>query len=375
MARKTYDVIVAGAGIVGLSAACELAFRGAKCLLLDRGRAGREASHAAGGILSPQSEAAPDSPLLPLALRGRDRHLRLARELREETGIDVDHKRRGVLSVAFSAKELSHLRDLTRAQRRLGLEAEMIPKGRLAGLEPLVHPGARGAALFPNDHCVDNRRLLEGLLSLARKRGVTVREGVAVRGIETRQGRLHALRTDAGRIEAPALINALGAWAARLPGDPSPPPVRPVKGHMISLVEGPTLGHVVYGGHGYIVPRTDGRLIVGSTMEEVGFDHRVTAEGVARLLSIAVAVVPLTGKASIAEMWTGLRPATPDGLPVIGPGAVEGLTVAGGLFRNGILLGPLVGEIAARLALGGKSPIDLSAFHPDRFEKTGRLRS
>lgn len=369
--RKTYDVIVAGAGIVGLSAACELAQRGIRCLVLDRGQAGREASFAAGGILSPQAEASPESPLLPLALLGRDRHLRLAEELLELTGVDVDHGRQGVLSLAFSTEDLMNLRVLTQAQRRLGLRAEMVSRRRLTGIEPSLHSGVKGAALFPDDHRVDNRRLMEALLSLARSRGVEIREGCAVRGVIERRGRVAGVRTSAGRVESKALINALGAWAGQLEGDPGAPPVRPVKGHMLSLLDGPAVRHVIYGHHGYIVPRGDGRLIVGSTMEEVGFDTRVTTQGVARVIQIATALAPSTGQATVAEMWTGLRPATPDGLPIIGSGALEGLTIGGGLFRNGILLGPLVGEMTAAIALGETPALDLTPFRPDRFKRRG----
>ncbi len=367
MASKAPDVIVAGAGIVGLSAACELAGRGARCVVFDRGPSGREASFAAGGILSPQAETRPDSPLLPLALRARDRHIRLAEELLSLTGVSVEHHRYGVLSLAFTEEEEAALRSLTLAQRALGLRAEMVSREGVSRLEPAAHPHAKGAALFPDDHRVDNRRLMEALNALAVSRGVVIREYSALRAVEIRNGRVVAVKTDTERIETAILVNALGAWAGQLEGDPAPPSVRPVKGHMMSLVGGPAMRHVVYGHHGYIVPRGDGRLIVGSTMEEAGFDTRVTAEGVASLIEIATAIAPLAKKATIAETWTGLRPATPDGLPLIGKGSVHGLVIAGGLFRNGILLGPLVGEIAAALALGQEPSLDLSAFRPDRF--------
>ncbi len=368
MAQKTIDVVVAGGGIVGLSAACALARKGVRCAVFDRGPCGREASSAAGGILSPQAETLPDSPLLPLALRARDRHIHLAEELLSLTGIVVEHHRYGVLSLAFSAEEEARLRGLTAAQKELGLRAEMVSREGIPRLEAAAHPDARAAALFPDDHRVNNRRLIKALRNLAADLGVAIREYSALRGIEIAHGRLEAVRTDSERIPTGTMINALGAWAGQLDGDPHPPAVRPVKGHMMSLQEGPFMRHVVYGHHGYIVPRGDGRLIVGSTTEEAGFDPRVTAEGVAHLIGIAAAIAPATKKASIAETWSGLRPATPDGLPVIGPGGASGLIVAGGLFRNGILLGPLVGEVAAGLALGEPSPVDLGPFDPGRFK-------
>lgn len=369
MTLKTPDVVVAGAGIVGLSAACELARRGARCVVLDRGRAGREASHAAGGILSPQGEARPGSPLLPLALLGRDRHVRLADELLELTGISVEHQKQGVLSIAFSADEATALHELTTAQRGLGLRAEVMSREEVKRLEPSVHDEVCAAALYPDDHRVNNRRLLDALRTLALARGVELREFTTVRGIETAGARVVAVDTDAGRIETRAFVNAIGAWAGQIASLPDHLPVRPVKGHMMALVDGPVVQHVLYGRHGYIVPRNDGRLIVGSTMEEVGFDARITVAGLARLMEIARAISPATSAAAIADTWTGFRPATSDGLPVIGRSQIEGVVIAGGLFRNGILLGPLVGEIAAALALGDTPTVDLKAFDPARFSE------
>ncbi len=364
---KQTDVIVAGAGIVGLSAACALAKRGVRCTVFDRGRTGREASFAAGGILSPQAETRPDSPLLSLALKARDRHLTLAEELLGLTGIAVEHHRYGVLSLAFSEAEEAQLVALTEAQRRLGLRAEMVSRSGIARIESAANIEARAAALFPDDHRVDNRRLMEALRMLALSRGVEIREYTPLRGLEIENDRLVAVRTDQTRIEARTMINALGAWAGQLEGCGRAIPVRPVKGHMMSLADGPLVRHVVYGNHGYIVPRSDGRLIVGSTMEEAGFDTRVTTEGIGHIIGIAASIAPLTRKASIAETWIGFRPATPDGLPVIGKGSAQGVIVAGGLFRNGILLGPLVGEIAATLAMGETPAYDLRAFDPARF--------
>ena len=373
MRNKTPDVVVAGAGIVGLSAASALARRGLRCLVFDRARSGREASFAAGGILSPQAETLPGSPLLTLALHARDHHATLAEELQHLTGISVEYERSGVLSLAPSPAEETKLRELTDAQRRQGLRAEMLSRDELRRLEPAAHEDCVGAALFPDDHRLNNRRLMEALRVLAVMRGVEIREYSALRGLETQGGRLVAVTTHSERIETPALVNALGAWASQLEGDDAPPPVRPVKGHMMSLIDGPLMKHVVYGHPGYIVPRNDGRLIVGSTMEEAGFDNRVTAEGIAHLLGIAAAIAPATKKATIADTWIGFRPATPDGLPVIGRTSVEGVVVAGGLFRNGILLGPLVGEIIADLVIGtaeaeaGAPTIDLTPFDPRRF--------
>jgi glycine oxidase len=164
------------------------------------------------------------------------------------------------------------------------------------------------------------------------------------------------------------VVNATGAWAGLLPGDPQPPPIEPVRGHIVAFDLTPgLLRHVVCSSRGYLVPRGDGRLLAGSTIEHAGFDKSVTAGAVQAVLAIALEIAPKLADVRIAESWAGLRPGTPDGLPVVGRGAVAGLIHAGGLYRNGILLGPLLGEAAARLALGRDPGVDLTAFDPARF--------
>jgi glycine oxidase len=343
--------------------------------VLDRGAIAREASWAAGGILAPQAETAVDSPLLPLALAARRTHQRLAEELAAQTGITVDYHRFGVLRLAFNETELLALDSLVTSQRAMGLNAEILSPEALRRIEPATSPAAVGAALFPDDHRVDNRRLVEALMLSAAGLGVEIQEYTTVLGLETHAGRVTGIKTTAGRIEAGSCVNAMGAWASQLEGDPSPLPVRPVKGHMVALTGTPSMSHVVYGGHGYVVPRRDGRLIAGSTMEESGFDTRVQARGITTVLSQAMEIVPAAAGASVSETWTGLRPATPDGLPVIGKSAaIEGLFILAGLFRNGILLGPLSGELVASMALGNGAPtptaaaLDLVPFRPGRFD-------
>jgi glycine oxidase len=170
------------------------------------------------------------------------------------------------------------------------------------------------------------------------------------------------------RFVAPVVVNATGAWAGLLPGDPKPPPIEPVRGHIVAFDLAPgLLRHVVCTHRGYLVPRGDGRLLAGSTVERAGFDKSVTAGALQSVLAIALEIAPSLADVRIAESWAGLRPGTPDGLPIVGKGAVEGLIHAAGLFRNGILLGPLIGEAVARLALGRDPGLDLSAFNPDRF--------
>jgi len=182
------------------------------------------------------------------------------------------------------------------------------------------------------------------------------------------------VRAGSETLRAPVVINASGAWAGMLAGDPQPPPVEPVRGQIVAFeMSPPLLRHVVWSDHGYLVPRGDGRVLAGSTVEKAGFDKSVTAGGVRSILEMALRLVPALADVRIADAWAGLRPGTPDGLPVIGPGAVPGLVHAAGLFRDGILLGPLVGELAAGLAQGKAPAADLSAFSPRRFAPVAAL--
>jgi glycine oxidase len=365
---KSCDVIVIGAGVVGLSAARALAAAGRKVLLVERRRVGAEASSAAAGMLAPQGEAEPDWPLLELALRARDHHLTLAPALESETGIPIELSRRGTIHVAFTAEEERRLEERGAWQRARGLSAEALSAAELREAEPNLNLELRAGLLLAGDHWLDNVRLTRALAASALARGVGLVTGRPVTQLVVEAGRVAGVRAGGERFEAPIVINAAGAWAGLLAGDPQPPPVEPIRGQMVALdMAMAPLRHVVVSGHGYLVPRLDGRLLVGSTSEKVGFEKSVTAGGLSTLLAAALRVVPILADVRIAETWAGLRPGTPDGLPVIGAGAVPGLVHAAGLYRNGILLGPLVGEIVADQVLGRPMAVDLTPFSPARF--------
>jgi glycine oxidase len=370
MPFATADVIVLGGGVVGLAAARALATEGARVLLVERGRVGEEASGAAAGMLIAQADAAADSPLLETALLARARHAALAVELEQETGIPVERSAHGVLEVAFSESEESILRGRAAWQRARGLNVETRSSGDLREAEPNLNPEVRSGLFFADDRSVDNVRLVRALAASALARGATLLCGQPVTSLVLEQGRVAGVRAGRERFFAPVVMNAIGAWAGQLPGDPQPPPIEPVRGHIVAFDLMPSLlRHVVCSPRGYLVPRADGRLLAGSTVEHAGFDKSVTAGALQAVLTIALEIAPRLAGVRIAETWAGLRPGTPDGLPVVGKGGVEGLVHAAGLFRNGILLGPLVGEAAARLALGQDPGIDLSAFDPSRFTR------
>jgi glycine oxidase len=362
------DVIVLGGGVVGLSAARAMAAEGARVLVVERGRVGEEASGAAAGMLIAQADTARGSPLLETALLARARHAALAPELEQETGISVERSARGVLEVAFTESEEAILEDRAAWQRARGLSVDTLTGGDLREAEPNLNPKVRSGLFFADDRRLDNVRLVRALAASAVARGASLLCGRPVTRLALEGGRVAGVWAEHELLTAPVVVNAAGAWAALLAGDPQPPPVEPMRGHIVAFDLTPALlRHVVCSHRGYLVPRGDGRLLAGSTVERAGFDKSVTAGALRAVLAIALEIAPALADVRIAESWAGLRPGTPDGLPIVGKGAVEGLIHAAGLFRNGILLGPLIGEAVAQLALGKESGIDLSAFDPARF--------
>jgi glycine oxidase len=328
----TPDAIVVGGGVVGLSAARELAGQGARVTVVERRRVGEEASAAAAGMLAPQVHADADTALLDLSLRARDRHLALAGELQAETGISVELSSLGALDVAFTDDDERALSARIAWQRGHGLPVEELTAEEIRQAEPNLNPAVRKGALI------------------------------------VERGRVAGVRTGAEVLRAPVVVNAAGAWAGRLEGDPDPPPVEPVRGQIATFVVAPALvRHVVWSARGYLVPRADGRLLAGTTLENAGFDKSVTAGGLRAVLDIALEIAPRLVDVPIVDTWAGLRPGTPDGWPILGAGGLDGLFHAAGLFRNGILLGPLAGESVARLALGRPPGIDLAPFAVTRF--------
>lgn len=362
------DVIVLGAGIVGLCAARALAADGARVLVIERGRVGEEASAAAAGMLLAQADTDATFPLLEVALRARARHAALASELEQETGIAVERSSHGVLEVAFTEADDAVLRGRASWQRERGLSVEALSGDEIRDAEPNVNPTVRSGLFFADDRSVDNVRLVRALAASAVTRRAVMLCGRPASRLLVEEGRVAGVEVGAERFAARVVVNAAGAWAGLLPGDPQPPPVEPVRGHIVAFDMAPgLLRRVVCSHRGYLVPRGGGRLLAGSTVERAGFDKSVTAGALAAVLAIALEIAPRLAEVRIAESWAGLRPGTPDGLPLIGFGGVPGLVHATGLYRNGILLGPLFGEAAARLAQGRDPEIDISAFAPDRF--------
>lgn len=368
--RNGADLVVVGGGVIGLSVAREARARGMQVTVVERGRPGREASWAAAGMLSPLGEALEPGPFLRFGLESLEAYPDFAAELEEETGIPVEHRRCGKLRVALSEPEKERLLGRHRWAVEQGFSARWLAPEAIRTSEPALCTPVRGGLLLDEDHRVDGRALMEALIRSVRQRQTRLLEGSEVRAVEAAKGRARGIVLKSGiRIEADAVLVAAGAWSGRLEGLPTPLPVRPVRGQMLCL-RPQTLpsARVLESEEGYLVPRDDGRLLVGATVEEAGFERGVTAGGVRSLLDAALRLVPGLASAPVSESWAGFRPGTPDGLPILGEHPeVEGLFVATGHFRNGILLAPATARTMGALVAGDPDASPPSEFGVHRF--------
>ncbi len=362
------DIVVIGAGIHGCATALRLAQAGARVTVLERSVPGAEASSAAGGILSPGVEAQHGGPLLALAQDSMRRWPTLVEELEATTGIDLAFRAHGTLRIVFSDAEAAAWKaDLSRLVG-LGVAAEWLDSADLAALEPALATTARGGYLFRGEASLDPKPLLRALATAAAGAGVRFLTG-QVRGIAVENGRVGGVDHVSGRLAAGAVLLAAGAWSGLVEGCALPAgAVRPVRGQMVVLEARPELvGRVVFSPKGYLVPRPDGRILCGSTMEEAGFAKAVTAEGLWRILGMAVETAPELATALYSESWANFRPATVDGLPILGPGAIPGLFYSTGHHRHGILLAPASADLVAASLLGEAPALDLTPYSATRL--------
>jgi glycine oxidase len=364
------DVIIVGGGVIGCSVALRLAQRGAKVTIVERATPGAEASSAAAGILSPQTECGGPGPLLTLGLKSRDMFQAFADELQELSGVDVGYLKSGVLICSYDETGLPKLHATVAWQKKMGLRVEILNGKQVHELEPELSPHIAMGGLYPDDHQVDNRMLLRALAIAVERAGVEIQMG-SIRSVVIEKERAVGVDVDGTVLRGEAVVIAAGAWSALINGlDMDPQTVRPVKGQMLQLQIGvPVLKHITGSDDGYIVPRSDGRVILGGTVEFVGFDRRVTAEGVNKLLGAALRLCPALGGAQITDIWCGFRPYSEGYLPLLGPGPFEGLFMATGHFRNGILLAPVTAELVAHSVLGKPTELDIKPFLFSRLER------
>ncbi|HID04985.1 MAG TPA: glycine oxidase ThiO [Aigarchaeota archaeon] len=373
-------VAVVGGGIIGLSTAWQLALEGVEAVVLERGEAGREATWASAGMLAPNLEAEPgEEALLPLLLESGRMWPKFAEQLEELSGIKVNYRTEGAMAVALNRGDVEELRFQHSFQRRLGLDVKWMDGEEALEMEPNLNRNILAALYSGSDHQVDNRLVVKALKVALQRSGGVLKEHTEVKRIIVEGNRVRGVMADGLVIGADYVVVAAGAWSRRLEGIPdnARPPVRPVKGQMLSVKtpgNNPLLTHVVWGptrawGMTYLVPRLDNRILVGSTVEEMGFDKSVTAGGLMNLLRGAWEVFPPIYDLPVDEVWAGLRPGSVDDAPILGPTEVEGLVMAVGHFRNGILLAPITAEAVVKYILEGGLPEVAQPFTMNRFRK------
>lgn len=362
------DVAVIGAGLIGCGVAYELAKRGAEVAVYDRADPGRAASWAGAGMLAPYSEEIVEPAFSALCEASLRVYPEFVAELRERTGVDAKLTCAGTLHVALDAAGAAALEERAAAFRGHGGEATVLDRRAALAVEPMLGHDIRGAVRVANEAHVDNRRLSRALAAACAEAGVRFATAGEV-ALECDARRVRGIRTALGFVAVPTVVNAAGAWAGTLEGVPAGAqlPVRPIAGEMLALAvpRGFARG-LVWSGGTYLVPREDGRLLVGATVLDRGFDERVTARGVQRLLDVALRIAPALGEFAVVESWAGLRPGSHDGLPYLGATALDGYFVATGHYRNGILLAPITARAVAALVAGEKPPVDITAFDPRR---------
>jgi glycine oxidase len=366
-------VAIVGGGVIGLAVGWRLCQAGCRVTLFERARVGAGASWAAAGMLAAACEAEPgETALLGLNRRSQALWPDFARELEAASDLPVGYRDEGTLVVALDRDDAARLRATYEFQRGLGLDLEWLGAAETHALEPHLHPAIAGALRCRGDHQVDNRRLVAALAEAFRRSGGILRENSNVTGLAIVGDRAAGVRLGDEIHAADAVVLAAGAWSPQLPGlkDWLRLPVRPVKGQALALQmdpAAPLLRHVVWTGRVYLVPRGDGRLIVGATVEERGFDEHLTAGGMLALLDGAWRVLPGCEELEIAESWVGFRPGSRDDAPILGPCALGGLVLATGHHRNGILLTPATAALIAQYVLTGEVAEAMAPFGLDRF--------
>jgi glycine oxidase len=357
-----HDVIIIGGGVIGLAIARELAPR-KSVLLLDRGATGQGTSRAAAGMLSPLSEADDEGPFFQLSRASLGMYRRFVEEVQAESGLDADYSTEGVLCLASTNESAGALSRRYQWQKAAGFEVELLSGDDVRKLEPLVTLPVDAAVFIPGESAVNPRRLVNALRESCLRRGVEIRTGLHVESVCRNQ-----VHSGHATLEAANIVIASGVWSAELAGLKPPIPVHPRKGQILSLgMPAGAFRRMIRWGSSYFVPRNTSELIVGATNEDAGFDRNVTPEGLGRLLSDAQEISSHVGTYPILETWTGLRPATPDGLPILGPSAIAGVYYATGHYRNGVLLAPITAMIVADLVEGRKPALPIEPYAPHRF--------
>ncbi|MFZ3217658.1 MAG: glycine oxidase ThiO [Candidatus Acidiferrales bacterium] len=376
---SAFDVIVVGGGVIGGSIAFELASEKLRVALLDRQDPGREASWAAAGMLSPGPDSPDALPLVPLGKESLRLYPQFIAAIEETSGQRTDFAREGTFEIFPGPRGEAARDELLEEYRRLKLRAEALPSEAARVQEPSLGQNAGKVAWLPEEATLDPRLLVESILAAAKRRGAEIRAGCAVDAVLYEGGSCAGVIARGEKIASKLVVVAAGSFCGMIEDAAPAPnrelrhfaPVHPVRGQMLALrSRAVKLKRVLRSQHAYLVPRRDGRIVAGSTLEDAGFAKQVTPQGIRRILDAVFELAPGLADAEIVEEWAGLRPDTPDHLPIIGPTGTEGLWVATGHYRNGILLAPVTAKIVRDWIVTGKPNFDTGAFSPLRFAAT-----
>lgn len=368
------SVAVVGGGIIGLSIGWQLARRGRPVTVFDRDEAGRGASWVAAGMLAPVSEFGfENEDFLAFGQRSMEMYPRFVDQLGADSGRNVPLDTRGTIVVGFHRDDTERIRRVYRFRQDRGLPVDWLTGSEARELEPLLSPKAASAMWIPEDHQVDNRVVVDALKTALVASGGRLLERTPVVAVRTRSGRCEGVVTDDGEFEAGTTVLAAGCWSGAIAGIPAElaPKVRPVKGQIVSLRadEGYGFARVIRAPDAYLLPKDDGRILIGATEEEMGFDTTPTAGPVMRLIERAWEAVPSIYDLPIEEVVAGLRPGTRDHEPLIGESGMEGLLFATGHYRHGILLAPVTAQVVSDIVLEGCAPDYALPFVPARLQR------
>jgi len=373
---KTYDAVIAGGGIIGASIALELASGGLKVAVFDTQQPGREASWASAGMISPSPETPAMTSLLPLSLASVRLYPEFIAMVEGLSGQSVGYRKDGTLDVVLTAKDAVGMSEILAQHRAAGLRAELLSPEQARELEPALAPEIHAAIHRPDEASVDNRLLTEATLQAARRKGVEIFSDNGAKALWFKGRACAGLQLETGRVVSRWTVVAAGCFSARIEGAAAYAPVIPAKGQMIALrCDAAHLQRDLWLGHNYLVPRNDGRIIAGATVEYQGFDRSVTAGGLKQILTAAISLVPTLEKARIEETWAGLRPDSSDHLPILGPTDRDGLLIATGHFRSGILLTPITARLIREWVTSQKVSVDWAPFSPMRFQPMRQTRT
>jgi glycine oxidase len=365
---KNFEAVIAGGGLIGGAIALELAQAGLRVAVFEKGEPGREASWASAGILSPAPETPGMIPVVPLAKASVGLYPEFVANVEEISGHNVGFRPFGTMDALFSRDAKRDLSTLIALHHGLGLKAEPLRAEQARELEPALSPELEAAALRPEEACIDNRALTQAVLRAAQKSGAEIFPDQGVEAIWREGSRCVGLKLHNQNVSAKWTVIASGCFSANIQGVAAYAPVRPAKGQMVSLrAEQLKIRRVLWSEKIYLVPRNDGRILAGATVEYVGFDKHVTAGAIERILSDAFELVPGLAKARIEETWAGLRPDSPDHLPIVGATDLDGLLVATGHFRSGVLLMPITARLMREWITEQRVSVDWERLSPMRF--------